>query len=172
MNLKNYVRDFPDFPKVGIMFKDISPILRSPEAMQYVENCFYDYYKSKPIDLIGGAESRGLIFASSLARRLNKGLIMIRKRGKLPGPTKSISYEIEYGKAIMEIQQDAVKPGQNVLLIDDLLATGGTANAAGKLVESSGGNVVGHAFVIELAFLQGRRVLEDCDILTLVNYDD
>lgn len=172
MNLKNYIRDFPDFPKPGILFKDISPILRAPEAMKYVEDRFSDYYKNFDIDLIGGAESRGLIFAAALARRLQKGLIMIRKRGKLPGPTRSLSYDIEYGNAVMEVQQDAVKPGQNVLLIDDLLATGGTANAAGKLVEESGGKVVGHAFVVELSFLQGRKVLENCDILTLVNYDE
>lgn len=172
MDLKKYIRDFPNFPKTGILFKDISPVLQSPEAMQYVEDQFYEYYKNYEIDLVGGAESRGLIFAATLARRLNKGLIMIRKRGKLPGPTKSLSYEIEYGKAVMEIQDDAVKPGQRVLLIDDLLATGGTANVAGELVERSGGIVVGHGFVVELSCLQGRKVLGNCDILTLVKYDE
>jgi len=171
MNLKQYIRDFSDFPKPGILFKDITPILRSPKAMQYVEDQFYEHYKNHPIDLIGGAESRGLIFAATLARRMDKGLIMVRKRGKLPGPTRSLSYEIEYGSAVMEIQEDAVQKGQRVLLIDDLLATGGTANAAGKLVENSGGIVVGHAFVVELGFLQGRSVLGNCDILTLVNYE-
>ncbi|HCU05201.1 MAG: adenine phosphoribosyltransferase [Gammaproteobacteria bacterium GWE2_42_36] len=171
-DLKKYIRDFADFPKPGILFKDISPILRSPEAMKIVEDRFYDYYKDMEIDLIGGAESRGLIFACALARRLNKGLIMVRKRGKLPGPTNSIAYDIEYGSAVMEIQEDAVLPGQNVLLIDDLLATGGTATAAERLVEAAGGNVVGHGFVVELTFLQGRKVLEGNDILTLVRYDN
>ena len=101
---------------------------------------------------------------------MHKGLIMIRKRGKLPGPTKSFAYDIEYGNAVMEIQHDAVKPGQNVLLIDDLLATGGTANAACKLIEEAGGKIVGHAFVVELNFLEGRKALGDYDVLTLVNY--
>lgn len=170
LDLKEYIREFPDFPKPGIMFKDITPILKSPEAMQHIEERFYDYYKNHEIDLIGGAESRGLFFATALARKMHKGLIMIRKRGKLPGPTKSFAYDIEYGNAVMEIQHDAVKPGQNVLLIDDLLATGGTANAACKLVEEAGGKVVGHAFVVELSFLEGRKALGDYDVLTLVNY--
>lgn len=170
LDLKQYIREFPDFPKPGIMFKDISPILRSPDAMRHIEDSFYEYYKNHPIDLIGGAESRGLFFATALARRMHKGMIMIRKRGKLPGPTKSFAYDIEYGNAVMEIQHDAVVEGQNVLLIDDLLATGGTANAAAKLVENSGGKVIGHAFVVELAFLEGRKALGDYDILTLTKY--
>ena len=171
LDLKQYIRDFPDFPKPGILFKDITPILKSPEAMQYVEDRFYEHYKNHPIDLIGGAESRGLIFAAILAQRMNKGLIMIRKKGKLPGPTHKLEYAIEYGSATMEIQVDAVAKGQNILLVDDLLATGGTSDAATKLVENSGGNVVGHAFVVELSFLHGRKALKNCDILTLVNYD-
>ena len=170
LDLKQYIREFPDFPKPGIMFKDITPILKSPEAMRHIEERFYEYFKNHSIDLIGGAESRGLFFATALARRMHKGLIMIRKRGKLPGPTKSFAYDIEYGNAVMEIQHDAVKPGQNVLLIDDLLATGGTANAACRLIEEAGGKVVGHAFVVELGFLAGRKALGDYDVLTLVNY--
>jgi len=169
LDLTQYIRDFPDFPKPGILFKDITPILKSPKAMKYVEDSFYEHYKNHPIDLIGGAESRGLIFASVLAQRMGKGLIMVRKKGKLPGPTRKLEYDIEYGSATMEIQIDAVAKGQNVLLVDDLLATGGTSYAATKLVEESGGKVVGHAFVIELTFLHGRKVISNgCDILTLV----
>jgi len=171
LDLKQYIRDFPDFPKPGILFKDISPILKSPKAMKYVEDRVYEHYKNHPIDLIGGAESRGLIFASVLAQRMGKGLIMIRKKGKLPGPTRKLEYSIEYGNAVMEIQVDAVAKGQNVLLIDDLLATGGTSYAATRLVEDLGGKVTGHAFVVELTALQGRKLIKNCDILTLVQYD-
>ncbi|MBU0455364.1 MAG: adenine phosphoribosyltransferase [Gammaproteobacteria bacterium] len=172
MDLKQYIRDFPDFPKPGILFKDISPILKSSEAMAYVEERIYQHFKDRKIDLVAGAESRGLMFASALAERFEKGLIMVRKQGKLPGPTKSVAYDIEYGSAVMEIQEDAVAPGQRVLMVDDLLATGGTASAASQLIESAGGFVVGHAFVIELSFLQGRDQLKNYEILTLVNYEE
>ena len=171
VDIKKYIRDFPDFPKPGILFRDISPVLKAPEAMKHIGDHFYNHYKNQDIDLIGGAESRGFIFAANLARRMNKGLIMIRKKGKLPGPTKGLEYGIEYGNAVMELQHDAVKKGERVLLIDDLLATGGTANAAAKLIESFGGEVVGHAFVVELTFLEGRKNLNHPQIITLVQYD-
>lgn len=171
MDLNLYIRDFLDFPKPGILFKDISPILASAEAMSYVCDQFCEHFSDKKIDLIAGAESRGLIFACAVAARLNKGMIMIRKKGKLPGPTLALSYEIEYGSAIMEIQKDAIKRGQNVLLIDDLLATGGTASAAEQLILNSGANVIGHAFVIELTALNGRKLIKTDNVISLVQFD-
>lgn len=172
MDLRSYIREYPDFPEPGIMFKDISPILRSPDAMRYITDKLYGHFKDKKIDIIAGAESRGLIFASALATRFDKGFVMVRKQGKLPGITNKIAYDIEYGKDIMEIQQDAVKPGQNVWIVDDLLATGGTAKAAAELVEALKGNVIGFSFVIELKFLKGREKIEEYDVQTLVSYDE
>ncbi len=171
MNLKSYIREYPDFPEPGVLFKDISPILRSPDAMRYITDQFYNHFKDKQIDIIAGAESRGLIFASALATRFDKGFIMVRKPGKLPGITKKVAYEIEYGKDVMEMQHDAVAAGQNVWIVDDLLATGGTAKAAAELVEALQGNVVGFSFVIELGFLKGREKIQDYDIQTLLTYD-
>ncbi len=172
MNLQNHIRDFLDFPKKGIVFKDISPILKSAEAMKFVTNTICEHFKNKPIDLVAGAESRGLIFACSIAEKLNKGMVMIRKKGKLPGPTLELAYDIEYGQAIMEVQKDAIAPGQNILLVDDLLATGGTASTAEQLVLDMGGKVAGHAFIIELTALNGRKLIKTDDILSLVKYDD
>lgn len=172
MNLKNYIRDFPDFPKPGILFRDISPILSSPKAVSYIVDEFYNYFKDKGVDLITGAETRGLIFASAMTTKFNKGLFMVRKKGKLPGATRHISYELEYNTAILEVQHDAIQPGQRVLIIDDLLATGGTSSATAKLIEHLGGVVVGFAFVIELAALKGREMINNYDIKTLVTYDD
>ena len=172
MNLEDYIRDFLDFPKPGIIFKDISPILKSAEAMAYVTDTICEHFKDKPIDLVAGAESRGLIFACSIAAQLNKGMLMIRKKGKLPGPTLELAYDIEYGQAIMEVQKDAISPGQNVLLVDDLLATGGTASAAEQLVLDMGGSVTGHAFIIELTALNGRKLIKTDEIISLIQYDD
>jgi len=172
MNLKNHIREFPDFPKPGIMFKDISPVLKNTTAMHYIAKEFYNRFNEKKIDLIAGIESRGLIFASILAMHFNIGFIMARKRGKLPGDVKEVTYDIEYGSSVMEIQHDAVSPGQNVLIVDDLLATGGTCKAAAHLIEKLGGNVVGCAFVIELANLNGRDLIKQYDIQTLVTYDN
>ncbi|MGD9152985.1 MAG: adenine phosphoribosyltransferase [Gammaproteobacteria bacterium] len=171
MDLKSYIREYPDFPEPGINFKDISPILRSPDAMRYITDKLYGHFKDKKIDIIAGAESRGLIFASALATRFDKGFVMVRKQGKLPGITNKVAYDIEYGKDIMEIQQDAVTPGQNVWIVDDLLATGGTAKAAAELVEALQGNVVGFSFVIELKFLKGKEKIQEYDIQTLISYD-
>jgi len=172
MNLQNVIRSFPDFPKKGILFRDISPILRDPKAMQYVIDQFYEHYKNKKIDLIAGIESRGFVFACALGLKFNKGVIMIRKQGKLPGKTLSLAYDIEYGNATMEIQQDAISKGQNVLIADDLIATGGTAKASAKLIENLGGNVVGFAFVIELSGLKGRDLLKGYEVYSLVEYNE
>lgn len=170
MNLKSIIREFPDFPKKGILFRDISPILKDPKALQFVIDRFYEIYKNKKVDLIAGIESRGFIIACALAMRFSKGLIMIRKQGKLPGKTTALSYDIEYGSATMEIQQDAVSKGQNVLIADDLIATGGTAKAAAQLIERLGGNVVGFVFVVELADLKGRDLIKVYEVHSLVTY--
>jgi adenine phosphoribosyltransferase len=171
MDLKSYIREYPDFPEPDVLFKDISPILKSPDAMRYITDKFYNHFKDKKIDIIAGAESRGLIFASALATRFDKGFVMVRKQGKLPGITNKVAYDVEYGKDIMEIQQDAISPGQNVWIVDDLLATGGTAKAAAELIEALQGNVIGFSFVIELTHLKGRKVIEDYDVQTLITYN-
>ncbi|MFQ5940195.1 MAG: adenine phosphoribosyltransferase [Nitrososphaerales archaeon] len=172
MNLENIIRSFPDFPKKGILFRDITPILRDTMAMQYVINQFYEHYKNAKIDLIAGIESRGFIFACALGLKFNKGIIMIRKQGRLPGKTLSLAYNIEYGSAAMEIQQDAISRGQNVLIVDDLIATGGTARASAALITELGGNIAGFAFVIELVGLKGRDLLKGSEIYSLVRYDE
>ncbi len=170
MNIKEYINEYPDFPKAGIIFRDISPILREPKAFQYVINSFYEEYKDYNIDLIAGIESRGFIFASALALKFNKGMIMIRKQGKLPGYTSTKKYDIEYGNATMEIQKEAIKKGNRVLIIDDLIATGGTARASAQLIEELGGTVVGFAFVIELTSLKGIETISKYKTYSLVRY--
>ncbi len=170
MNIKEYIKEYPDFPKEGIIFRDISPILREPKAFQYVINSFYEEYKDYNIDLIAGIESRGFIFASALALKFNKGMIMIRKQGKLPGYTSTKKYDIEYGNATMEIQKEAIKKGNRVLIIDDLIATGGTARASAQLIEELGGTVVGFAFVIELTSLKGIETISKYKTYSLVRY--
>lgn len=171
MDLKSYIRDFPDFPKAGIVFKDISPLLKSPTAMRYVSDQFCERFRDCQVDLIAGAEARGLIFASVVAAQMNKGLVMLRKKGKLPGQTHNIQYELEYNVATLEVQKDLATPGQRILIVDDLLATGGTSRAAAQLVEMIGCTVVGFAFVVELPALHGREVIGDYDIQTLVTYE-
>ena len=172
MKLENVIRSFLDFPKKGILFRDISPILRDPDVLFYVIDHFYEHYKDTKIDLIAGIESRGFIFAPALGLKFHKGIIMIRKQGRLPGNTLTKKYDIEYGSATMEIQQDAVGGGQNVLIVDDLIATGGTAKASAELIEKLGGTIAGFAFVIELASLKGRHKIMDYEIHSLVKYDD
>ncbi|MEM2759985.1 MAG: adenine phosphoribosyltransferase [Nitrososphaerales archaeon] len=172
MNLESVIRSYQDFPKKGVLFRDISPILRDPKVMQYVVDQFYEYYKNKKIDLVAGIESRGFIFACALGLKFNKGMVIIRKQGKLPGKTLNLPYNIEYGNAVMEIQCDAINKGENVLIADDLIATGGTAKASAELIERLGGNVSGFAFVIELAGLKGRALLQGYDVYSLVKYDE
>lgn len=168
--LKSIIRDVPDFPKEGIIFKDITPLLSDPEAFRYVTDLFYIRFKDKNIHKILAIESRGFIFASPLAYMLNCGLNIYRKPGKLPYKTFSHTYELEYGTDSIEIHQDAVKEGENVLIIDDLLATGGTARAAAHLAEQMGGNIISIAFVIELAFLKGRDKLQGYDLFTILTF--
>jgi len=170
MNLKDKISEIPNFPKKGILFRDISPLLRDPAALSLLVEEFTKIIHPNDVDIFAGIESRGFPLACALALKYNKGMIMIRKQGKLPGATHKISYSIEYGTATMEIQVDAIKKGQKVYICDDLLATGGTAKAAAKLVEKIGGKVSGFAFIIELTDLKGSRVIKDYKQNSLVKY--
>ena len=170
MDLKSIIRSFPDWPKPGVIFRDIMPLLKDPQALKYTVDEMLRQWSGKEIDLVAGIESRGFIFGALLAQRLQKGFVAIRKEGKLPGETLRVSYTIEYGSATMEIQRDAVKPGDRILIVDDLLATGGTAKAAAELIEKLGGVVVGFAFVIELLDLKGREKLKGYTVTSLVAY--
>jgi len=170
VNLKEKIIEFPDFPSKGILFRDISPLLRDPETISFIVNEFSRRYKSTEVDLLAGIESRGFPLACALALKYNRGMIMIRKQGKLPGRTEKVSYNIEYGNATMEIQSDAVKSGQKVLICDDLLATGGTAEAAASLVEKIGGRVAGFVFIVELTELRGSEVIKNYRYESLVKY--
>ena len=170
MNLKDKIVEIPDFPKKGILFRDISPLLRDAAALSLVVEEFTKIIHPNEVDVFVGIESRGFPLACALALRYNRGMIMIRKQGKLPGATHKISYNIEYGTATMEIQSDAIKKGQKVYICDDLLATGGTAKAAAKLVEKIGGKVSGFAFIIELTDLKGSKVIKDYKYNALVKY--
>jgi adenine phosphoribosyltransferase len=168
--VSSYIRDVPDFPKPGILFKDITPLLQSPVGLRQSIEQLASLVEPSSYDLVCGIESRGFIFAASLATRVGKGFIPIRKPGKLPWKTASESYELEYGTDTIEIHVDAVERARRVLLVDDLLATGGTMEAAIKLVRRIGGVPVACCFVIELTFLEGRRRLADVPCHSLVKY--
>jgi adenine phosphoribosyltransferase len=159
VNLRDIIANYPDFPKQGILFRDINPVFRRNDALNYIADEFYRIYNKSKVDMVAGIESRGFIIATALALRFGSGIIMIRKAGKLPGRTLKKSYDIEYGTAIMEIQQDAIDKGNNILIADDLIATGGTAEAAAQLIKELGGNVAGFAFIIELSDLKGAERL-------------
>ena len=170
MNLMDKIAEFPNFPKKGILFRDFSPILKDPASMSFIADEFAKYFHPKDIDLFAGVESRGFILSSILASRYNKGMIMIRKAGKLPGKTTKLSYTIEYGKDTIEIQKDIIEKGQRILICDDLLATGGTAKASAKLIEKVGGIVQGFAFIIELTELGGIKGISNYNCKSLVKY--
>ena len=170
MDLKNLISDYPDFPKKGILFRDISPILRSPAAMTSMVNQLGDFSDRLTPDYIVGIESRGFIIGTALAARQRMGFVPIRKQGKLPGKVIGVDYTLEYGKDRLEIQSDILKK-QKILLVDDLLATGGTVNAASKLIQKVGGRLVGCAFVVELAGLNGRSNIPGVPITSLITYD-
>lgn len=172
MDLRAKIRNVPNFPKPGIMFRDITPLLSCPETFQETIKQLADHYRGQEINAIAAAEARGFIFAAPLALELKTAFVPVRKPGKLPFDTQSFHYELEYGTDTLEIHTDAFKEGDKVLLVDDLLATGGTMNACVKLIEQSGAKVVSCAFVIELTFLKGREVLEPHDCFSLVAYDD
>lgn len=170
MNLKAIIDEIPDFPKKGILFRDISPLLRNPSAISYMVDEFAKRFHPKDFDIVAGIESRGFPLALAVGIRHNKGMIMIRKQGKLPGKTKSLSYSTEYSKTSMEIQTSSVKQGQKVLVCDDLLATGGTAKTAARLIEKIGGKVTGFAFIIELTNLRGSKKISNYKHESLVKY--
>ncbi len=171
MNLENKIRTIPDFPKKGIMFKDITTVLKDPEALAYCVDTLYEKYKNKGITKVIGIESRGFIIGAALAYRLGVGFVPIRKPGKLPAETIRQEYQLEYGTDVIEIHKDAIVHGEKVLLHDDVLATGGTMEAACKLVNQLGGVIVGLSFLIELSFLNPRKKLKNYDIFSLISYD-
>lgn len=165
---RRLIRDIRDFPKEGILFKDITPILLDPVATREVIDRLLDYARGRQVDVVAGIESRGFIFGAPVALALNTGFIPVRKLGKLPGETIRAEYALEYGTNTVEMHKDAVQPGQRVLIVDDLLATGGTARAAAELVERLGGEVAGFGFVVELGFLNGREMLNGYDLHSLI----
>ncbi|CCH66300.1 Adenine phosphoribosyltransferase [Richelia intracellularis HH01] len=172
MDLKSLIRDVPDFPKPGIVFRDITTLLRDPDGLKHAIDSFTQKFFHAGInaDYIVGMESRGFIFGPPLAYQMGAGFIPVRKPGKLPSAVYCIEYELEYGTDCLEIHQDALHPGSKVLIVDDLIATGGTANATARLVKKSGCDVVGFGFIIELQNFQGRKNLPNVPIITLVEY--
>jgi adenine phosphoribosyltransferase len=169
--LKELIREVPDFPKKGILFYDITTLLKEKVGMAKLIDALAQYYLDKNVDVVAGIEARGFIFGPALAYRLNAGFVPIRKPGKLPAVTAKWTYELEYGNDTLEIHRDAIQPGQRVVIVDDLLATGGTAQATVKLIESLGGQVISLAFIVELDFLKGRNKLTGYDVLSLLHYD-
>jgi len=171
-NLKSVIRDVPDFPKPGILFKDISTIMLDPKLSKEVLTHLKDLYQAESIDAVAGIESRGFLFGYPLAMELGVPFILIRKKGKLPYKKKSHSYELEYGSAVIEMHEDAVKKGQKVLIHDDLLATGGSADAAAELIKKCGGDVYGFNFLVALDFLNGEEKIQNhsSNIINLVRY--
>ncbi|HVD20727.1 MAG TPA: adenine phosphoribosyltransferase [Nitrososphaera sp.] len=155
VNLRDIIANYPDFPKQGILFRDINPVFKRNDALNYIADEFYRIYSKARVDMVAGIESRGFIVATALALRFGRGIVMVRKAGKLPGRTLKKSYDIEYGAAIMELQQDAIDKGNSILIADDLIATGGTAVAAAQMIKELGGRVAGFAFIIELSDLKG-----------------
>ncbi|HTM49675.1 MAG TPA: adenine phosphoribosyltransferase [Bryobacteraceae bacterium] len=170
-NLKPLIREVPDFPKPGILFYDITTLLKEPAGLKGVIDAFKEHYKSAGVDLVIGIEARGFIFASALAYALGAGFVPVRKPKKLPGERVSVTYSLEYGSDTLEMHTGAVAAGHCILIIDDLLATGGTAAATARLVEENGGKVAGFGFVVELNFLNGRGKLEGHDVFSLLQYD-
>ncbi len=169
-DIKALIRDVPDFPKEGIIFKDITTVLKDPAALKSSIELMLEQVSDKKVDIIVGIESRGFIFSPSMACTLGVGFAPVRKKGKLPAETDSVTYSLEYGEDTIEIHKDAIQPGMNVLIVDDLLATGGTAGACAELIEKSGGKVVGFSFLIELAFLNGKEKLARYDVNSIISY--
>ncbi len=170
-HLKNLVREVPDFPKKGILFYDITTLLKDKVGFATLIDALSEHYLDVKIDLVLAIEARGFIFGPALAYRLNAGFVPIRKPGKLPAQTVQWKYELEYGIDTLEIHKDAIKPGQRVIIVDDLLATGGTANACMQLAKSLGAEVAGLGFVVELDFLSGRKKFDGTEVFSLLHYD-
>jgi len=170
-DLRAKIRDIKDFPTEGILFKDITTLLKDGPAWRYAVDSLASHYQKDKVDVVVGVESRGFIFGGAIAHQLNAGFVPVRKLGKLPGKTIEVEYELEYGRDALAMHEDAIKPGQRVLAVDDLLATGGTMGATLRLVEQLGGRVVGVAFMIELGFLKGREKLKNYPLHALITYD-
>lgn len=170
--LKQLIRAVPDFPRPGILFYDITTVLKDKTGFAQLIDAFAQYYIGKKIDVVLGIEARGFIFGPALAYRLNAGFVPIRKPGKLPAPTEKVKYDLEYGSDSLEIHKDAIQPGQRVIIVDDLLATGGTMEASVQLVERLGGTVVSLAVAIELDFLKGRARFPNYDVFSLLHYNE
>jgi adenine phosphoribosyltransferase len=170
MDLAPYIRDVPDFPKPGVLFKDITPLLAEPDAFQQSIDELAIHYRGRPIDSVAAAEARGFLFAAPLALALNKPLVPLRKPGKLPYRTHALQYDLEYGSAELHMHTDGIAKGSRVLLVDDVLATGGTMAAGCLLIEKAGGSVAGCAFLLELTFLHGRDKLRPHEVFSLLRY--
>ena len=170
-DLKSMIREIPDYPKPGILFYDLTTLLQDSRGFHSLVDQLCEHYNGNKVDIVTGIEARGFIFAPALAYRLGAGFVPVRKPKKLPWKTASVTYELEYGTDTLEVHQDAIRPGDRVLLCDDLLATGGTAAAAIKLVRQLGGEVAGAAFAVELSFLNGRAKLLGVDVFSLLKYD-
>jgi adenine phosphoribosyltransferase len=171
MDLKKLIREVPDFPKPGILFYDITTLLKDPAGLRAVIDGLKQHYRRTPVDLVLGIEARGFIFAPALAYALGAGFVPVRKPRKLPAEVVGVNYNLEYGTDTLEMHKDAIGNGSRVLILDDLLATGGTAAAAARMVLGAGGTVVGMGFVVELTFLNGRRMLAGYDVFSLLAYD-
>ncbi len=169
MDLTKYIREIPDFPQKGILFRDLTPLMGSPEAFSYAVESIAGFFKDKQVDKVAAIEARGLIFGAPIAKILGAGFVPVRKPGKLPFIIVRKEFQLEYGMSILEVHEDAVKKGEKVLMIDDLLATGGTALAASELIESIGGEIVGWGFVVILKDLKGEEKLRKYPVLSLVN---
>jgi adenine phosphoribosyltransferase len=169
--LKKLIREVPDYPKPGILFYDLTTILKDKRGFHMLVDRLCEHYNGHTIDLVAGIEARGFIFAPALAYRMGAGFVPVRKPKKLPAKTRSVSYALEYGSDALELHEDAIRPGDRVIVCDDLLATGGTAAATVKLVEELGGKVEGLAFAVELTFLKGRAKLQGLDVFSLIQYD-
>lgn len=169
--IEEYVRSIPDFPEPGIIFRDITSVIGDPDGLKLAIDSLDDLLEGVDYDVVAGAESRGFIFGTPLAYKNGKGFALVRKKGKLPRETIEASYDLEYGSATIEMHKDAIKPGQKVVLVDDLIATGGTMEAAARLVEELGGKVVKIIFLIELAGLKGREKLAKYDVASVICYD-
>jgi adenine phosphoribosyltransferase len=171
-HLKALIRNIPDFPKPGILFYDITTLLRDKTGLATLIDALAEHYMDQKIDLVVGIEARGFIFAPALAYRLNAGFVPVRKPKKLPAKTSSVTYDLEYGSDTLEIHQDAIEKGQRVILVDDLLATGGTMAATAQLVRQLGAEIAGVAFIVELDFLNGRQRLPGLDVFSLLHYKE
>lgn len=170
MNLYDYIKDIPDFPTEGILFRDVTPLMQDKDAYKEAVRLLSEFAKDKNVDVVAGPEARGFLFGCPVAIQLDTGFVPVRKPGKLPRQTVSVKYDLEYGSNEIHMHEDSILPGQRVLIVDDLLATGGTVEATVKLIEKMGGIVVGCAFLVELEALKGRELLKGYDVYSVLKY--